>query len=127
MKNGYLEVLKVLGMHIHVSNEEKSRVFFVFLELTGISSTLNFGNQWSVHLKKFPCYFHALPKIVALWLVDVNADVSGIFNNTYLFLVDGYPVCGGVPLVTFDVINTIFQIPVALRQINLQQIPQKVL
>ena len=45
----------------------------------------------------------------------------------YLFLVNGYPVCGCIPLVTFDVIDTILQIPVALCQIDLQQIPQKVL
>ena len=39
-----------------------------------------------------------------------------------LFLVDGYPICSGIPLVAFDVIDTILQIPVTLCQVNLQQI-----
>ena len=49
------------------------------------------------------------------------------FSIPYLFLVNGYPVRGCIPLVTFDVINTVFQITVAFCQIDLQQISQKVL
>ena len=42
----------------------------------------------------------------------------------YLFLVDGNPISGGKPLVIFDIINSILQVPISLSQVDLQQISQ---
>jgi len=46
---------------------------------------------------------------------------------TYLFLVDSDPVCAGKPLVSLNVIDTIFEVSVPFGQINLQKIAQEIL
>ena len=56
-----------------------------------------------------------------------EVSIACKYENADLFLVDGYPICSGIPLVAFDVIHTILQIPVTFCQINLQQISQKIL
>ena len=45
------KILKILCMHIMVTNSEKFFIFFVVLKLAGISFALNFRNQWCVHLE----------------------------------------------------------------------------
>lgn len=47
--------------------------------------------------------------------------------GSHLPLVDGDPVRGGKPLVTLDVVDAVLQVPEALGQVHLQQVPQEVL
>lgn len=46
---------------------------------------------------------------------------------SYLSLVDGDPVSGGKPLVSFDIIDSIPEVAKALGQIHLKQISQQIL
>lgn len=56
----------------------------------------------------------------------VNVFVCRIKKRVqYLFLINGDPVGGGEPPVIFDVVHSIPQISIPLRQIDLQKIPQK--
>lgn len=44
-------------------------------------------------------------------------------KRIYLAFVDDEPIGGGEPLVIFDVVNAVFEVAVAFRQIHLEQIP----
>lgn len=44
-------------------------------------------------------------------------------RHTYLFLVDGNPVCGCEPLVSLDVIDPVLEVSVTFCEIHLKKTP----
>ena len=57
------KIFKILSMHIMRAYSKEFFIFFIVLELAGISFALNFRNQWSVHLEnRIKSSFHSAQK-----------------------------------------------------------------
>ena len=57
------KIFKILSMHIMRAYSKEFFIFFIVLELAGISFALNFRNQWSVHLEnRIKSSFHNAQK-----------------------------------------------------------------
>lgn len=61
------------------------------------------------------------------WPPPKTICTPGEGRGTHLPLVDGDPVSRGKPLVVLDVINPILEVPEALGEVHLQEVPQQVL
>lgn len=93
-------------------------LFFIIIKVAGIPGTFALWNEWGIKLQT---------KSVELYTGTLLLRIVAWLTIPHLFLICWDPVCWFEPQVLFDVLDSILQVPVAFRQVNLEQVAEHIL